>query len=175
MKKQCTTCKIAKDVSEFYNRTASEQAVRKDGLQSSCKECMKASKKRMRVDPVKRQREYNLRKKSRLANLDKARRQDRHRNLYRSFGIRPNDYKQLFEAQQGVCAICGKPETAILRGKVKNLAVDHCHETGVVRGLLCSRCNIAVGFLRDDVDIAQNLTTYLVCPIQHPITSQSKP
>lgn len=55
------------------------------------------------------------------------------------------------------------PETAEyhLTGNVRNLAVDHCHENGHVRGLLCSSCNTAIGLLRDDPAILRSAIAYL--------------
>ena len=51
----------------------------------------------------------------------------------------------MVEKQNGVCAICGNPETATSHGTIRRLSVDHDHETGEVRGLLCSKCNFALG------------------------------
>lgn len=59
--------------------------------------------------------------------------------LRREYGITLEQYRAMFEAQAGACAICGKPEN----GRV--LAIDHNHETGEVRGLLCGTCNLALG------------------------------
>jgi hypothetical protein len=64
--------------------------------------------------------------------------------------------------QEGLCAICGKPETA--QGKhsvVKSLAVDHDHETGEIRGLLCSRCNNGIGHFGDNVELMKKAIEYL--------------
>lgn len=61
--------------------------------------------------------------------------------LMRSFGITLADYEAMFEAQGGLCGICGKPERETAGGFIKRLAVDHDHKTGKVRGLLCSMCN----------------------------------
>ena len=60
------------------------------------------------------------------------------------------------EAQNGVCAICGEVNVAGRR-----LAVDHNHETGQVRGLLCCSCNRGIGFLRDHTDILESAVNYL--------------
>lgn len=59
------------------------------------------------------------------------------------------DYEEMLRAQDGVCAICRQPETFIhpQTGETAFLAVDHCHSTGRIRGLLCRRCNIAIGHL----------------------------
>ena len=55
------------------------------------------------------------------------------------FGLNAADYEALLEKQNYKCAICREPETAMLRGKVKELALDHDHRTNRVRGALCSR------------------------------------
>jgi hypothetical protein len=71
---------------------------------------------------------------------------DRRKRL-RRFGLEPEDYDAMLEAQGGVCAICGQPETVVRYGQVQPLSVDHDHKTGQVRGLLCHRCNIRVGWV----------------------------
>jgi hypothetical protein len=63
--------------------------------------------------------------------------------LKRLYGISPADYDALLAKQDGVCAICGKPSE-------ETLCVDHCHATGTIRGLLCRKCNIALGCNEDD-------------------------
>jgi hypothetical protein len=73
----------------------------------------------------------------------------------------PN-YLARMEAQGGVCAVCGKAETAKdPAGRIKRLAIDHDHTTGRTRGLLCQRCNTALGLLGDDWRRAQKLSDYL--------------
>lgn len=59
----------------------------------------------------------------------------------------------MFKAQGGVCAVCEQPQL----GDIKNLAVDHNHETGEVRGLLCNRCNPALAILDDPAWLAAAL------------------
>ncbi|SRR6266699_2301678 len=67
-----------------------------------------------------------------------------HSNRKRNYGIDPQCYQALLEAQQGVCALCGQPETSTIKGTLRSLAVDHDHTTGWIRGLLCARCNRAL-------------------------------
>jgi hypothetical protein len=57
-------------------------------------------------------------------------------------------FKETLNKQQGVCAICKQPETRKIRGQNVSLAVDHCHDTGLVRGLLCMDCNRGLGFFK---------------------------
>lgn len=75
----------------------------------------------------------------RVANPSAAKSAD----LKKNYGIGIDEYNVLLMKQAGVCAVCGTAP-----GKVA-LAVDHCHETGIVRGLLCSPCNTALGLLRE--------------------------
>ena len=79
-----------------------------------------------------------------------ANRQHRISRLIKQYGITMEAYELLFDKQHGVCAICHKPETHVLHRVVKVLGVDHNHATGAVRGLLCTTCNSAIGFLDDD-------------------------
>lgn len=132
--KQCYTCKEHKQADEFNKK---KQA--KDGLHPSCKECKNAHERKHR-DPG-----YS-----------------RKTNLKRSYGMSLSDYQRMFETQGGVCAICKQPERVVRRGRLINLSVDHCHKTGVVRGLLCSSCNRGIGKLKDSPAILKNALLYLL-------------
>lgn len=79
----------------------------------------------------------------RRANRDKLSARNRDKYMKRRYGISRADYDALFERQGGVCAICRK------RSK-ERLCVDHCHVTGMIRGLLCRKCNFGLGSLCDD-------------------------
>ena len=84
-------------------------------------------------------------------------------SLKKSYGICCNTYYKMHEQQNGVCAICEKAELSVDKntGKIRRLSVDHCHTTGKIRGLLCSRCNRGLGFFRDNVDLLRNAIQYL--------------
>lgn len=69
----------------------------------------------------------------------------RHRQKLAKYGLTPESYAELLDAQGGVCAICERPPPG-----ERMLAVDHDHDTGEVRGLLCSNCNTALGLLGDN-------------------------
>lgn len=74
-------------------------------------------------------------------------------NLFNKYGITAEDYLNMLESQQGVCAICKQASPARSRRGVsedRRLSVDHCHETGKVRGLLCTKCNTGLGMFGDD-------------------------
>jgi hypothetical protein len=85
----------------------------------------------------------------------------RHYGLMRYYGIDLAKYQEMLLAQNGVCAICFKPETSVVNGKIKPLAVDHCHNSEKIRGLLCARCNQAVGLFGEDVNVLSNAIEYL--------------
>ena len=78
------------------------------------------------------------------------------------YGITPDDYDAMLENQGGRCAICGQPETALgYHGEIKSLAVDHCHDTGDVRGLLCQSCNMGIGLFDHNDELMQAAIKYL--------------
>jgi len=89
--------------------------------------------------------------------------------LMRNYGLSMTDYAQMFARQGGVCAICQKPETAKVPGRkkdgnedrVRDLSVDHDHETGAVRELLCNNCNHVLGSVQDDPHILRRAVEYL--------------
>lgn len=83
-------------------------------------------------------------------------------HLKRKYGITIQDYEMMSMNQLNLCAICQKPETRKVSGKqVSRLAVDHCHKTGVVRGLLCFKCNCAIGKMEDSVENLRRAIEYL--------------
>jgi Recombination endonuclease VII len=92
-------------------------------------------------------------------NKDKIKNND----LLKSYGITLAQYNEMSEKQGHTCAICGLPETDKDQnsGKPRKLAVDHCHNTGKVRGLLCGACNKGIGYFQDDTHIIQKAINYL--------------
>lgn len=83
-------------------------------------------------------------------------------NALKLYGMTLADYDARLADQGGVCAICGKPETWRHRkGTACSLSVDHCHESGVIGGLLCQKCNAAIGMLDDNPELAQAAAAYL--------------
>lgn len=75
-----------------------------------------------------------------------------------SFGLTPDEFRQMEETQNGVCAICEQPETD---KRNHRLAVDHDHDTGRIRGLLCKSCNIGLGMFRDSTNNLRRAINYL--------------
>lgn len=95
--------------------------------------------------------------KRRRENPDKT----RDSQLRYAYGITLKDEKSLYDKQDGKCAICRNTETAKGNGKPKRLAVDHSRISGAVRGLLCQRCNQALGLIKESFDSAINLAKYI--------------
>jgi hypothetical protein len=80
----------------------------------------------------------------------------RAQGLRDNYGVTLERYNELFQAQGGTCAICHRPPNP-----TKSLAVDHDHQTGTVRGLLCDACNMGLGMYQDDVLRLENAISYL--------------
>lgn len=92
-----------------------------------------------------------------ILNKDRKDWSGRKSNLKLKFGITPEEYDAILNKQNGCCAICNTHSLAFKR----RLAVDHNHETGKVRGLLCMFCNTALGKFEDSVDILNRAINYL--------------
>lgn len=129
--KTCSDCKQEKSENKFYIDRRS-----KTGRSSKCKECSK------RVS------------KAWYETSEKYRQIIRNSGLKHRFGITADDYYEMLQAQDGCCFICKHKDE-------KHLHVDHCHETGVVRGLLCKNCNHGLGNFRDNKEFLSNAIEYL--------------
>jgi hypothetical protein len=163
MEKQCSVCGERKPVTEFY-----KCADMKDGRRNDCKACNLAAKAaRYKADPgptIERVKRWQADNRERhLANLRRRRERpevkakEREGHLRRTFNITQAEYESKLAEHGGGCAVCSKaprPE--------KSLHVDHDHDTGAVRGLLCFSCNAALGHLRDDEQRIRDLLTYLL-------------
>lgn len=87
--------------------------------------------------------------------------QQRHYGLMRYYDMPLVEYQERLLAQKGVCAICEKPEIAVHHGKIRVLSVDHDHETGATRDLLCSYCNSLLGQAKDSREVLLAALKYL--------------
>jgi hypothetical protein len=95
---------------------------------------------------------YETRKAYSLAH----RRERLNYDLKTSYGLTVEAYESMLASQGGVCAICGGVSVSGRR-----LAVDHDHDTGLVRALLCDTCNASIGFARDDPSLLDRMAQYL--------------
>ena len=144
--KHCRRCGTDKPRSEFHKDSGA-----KEGLCAYCKECNKAKSRAWTKANPERVREHS-RKRAEAGKF-------REYLLKYKYGLTMEQYDALFAAQGGVCAICGRPEAG--REGHKNLAVDHCHTSNAVRGLLCHSCNRALGLLQDSAEVLEKALAYL--------------
>jgi hypothetical protein len=93
--------------------------------------------------------------KWRERNPDKEATAQRRSHLRRTYGLTPEQYAEMYDEQEGVCAICQLREAT---------CIDHDHETGLVRALLCRRCNTGIGQFGDDPDLLVRAVGYLTRP-----------
>ena len=91
-------------------------------------------------------------------NFERKKQLQRISDLRRNFGITQEEYDELLAKQNGVCAICEEKQSR--KGRL-NLAVDHSHETGEIRGLLCDPCNQGLGSFKDSPELLDKAKEYL--------------
>jgi hypothetical protein len=146
--KICSRCHQEKSFTEFH-----KYSTQKDGYHYYCKDCRKIIEKTpTRLEYAKKYVQMRL-------NADSQYQQ--HSRRQKRYGIKPEEYIALWEKQDGKCAICKQEETALYKGRQRSLAVDHCHTTGFIRGLLCNACNNGLGRFRDDIKRLQLAIEYL--------------
>lgn len=85
----------------------------------------------------------------------------RRNQIKRDFGLSLEQVEAMEAAQGGVCACCKQPERQTYRGRQKPLGIDHNHETGEIRDLLCASCNLMIGYSREDPEILRAAAAYL--------------
>ena len=148
--KKCSKCGETKSVEEF-----NKNATGKNGLQSQCGACMAAYSRAWRAANPEAKKAYSAAYYT--ANREAEIARCKAYNRKRFTGMTPDVYNQLFNDQGGCCAICGTHQNNLK----KALNADHCHHTGDTRGLLCTKCNTAIGMLDDNPDLGQAATEYL--------------
>lgn len=157
--KRCGKCEVWKPVDDFYRNKNSAT-----GLASWCRDCMRSSRKadlrRGRKQSPEKWKAYRARYHAKYPDRIKA--GYRKQNM-RKYGVTIEWYEQKMLEQDGRCRICRQPETAVEKrtGLAKGLAVDHCHVSSKARGLLCTRCNTALGLLQDNPDLLRAAANYL--------------
>lgn len=136
MKKVCTKCGVSKGARAFAPHSNT-----RDKKRPECRTCHAKYHRQARID----------------TDRDHYRRYE----LKRKYGITVDEYNQMFADHDGRCAICARHVSEIVFGKWKTLAVDHNHDTGAVRGLLCSKCNVGLGAFADDISRIEAAASYL--------------
>ena len=80
------------------------------------------------------------------------------KHLQKAYGISLNDFIKMLEDQGYRCGICA---THLAEANPKNVHIDHCHDSGVIRGVLCNSCNMGIGMLKDNVTVLKQAIVYL--------------
>jgi len=160
--KKCSRCNAVKDASCF-----SPHKLSRDGLKYWCKTCCSKYNTERNKSSDKYaayMREYSRAHPARLSparalwrerNKDRIKRRVKSNNLKIKYGITLDEFNEMLKVQDGGCAICGSAPTP------KDTHVDHDHETGVVRGILCRSCNLGLGNFGDDTEIMSKAIKYL--------------
>lgn len=85
----------------------------------------------------------------------------KHLKLMKNYGITLEQFEQMLIDQDFKCKICRKEETTHIWGSLSYLSVDHCHNSGKIRALLCRKCNLVLGLVEDDPMLLGRMAEYL--------------
>lgn len=119
------------------------------GRQPACADCTARLAREKQV-------RHNIARRGRPDILEYSKRYN-----FSRYGITQEQFEEMFEAQGGVCAICGSAATPGIGPASQRLHVDHDHRTGKVRALLCNNCNRGLGYLQDDYELLLKAVAYL--------------
>jgi hypothetical protein len=139
------TCRICKESLEIIN--FSKAAGNRDGYRNECKNCSAALyRAKKEKDPE------GLRLQWKRASKKYHTTERRRNKTLRQYGLTEDDYNKMFDEQDGKCYLCDEPIA---------LVVDHCHQTNVVRKLLCNQCNLGLGCFKDNLVTLERAIAYL--------------
>lgn len=144
--KMCISCDTNKPLTEFYTDFTRE--VR-------CKSCVSI----LRRDSYKKNKEVVIKRVKEYRNKNPEKIRDT--KLKQAYGVGVDYFNEKLKEQDGVCAGCKRNVKIIWRGKVVRMALDHDHNTGNPRGVLCIKCNRALGLLEENENIFYNLLEYI--------------
>lgn len=172
-RKVCSGCGQNLLLSEYHNRTTKTTC--------RCKSCANAYTRKLAQRPnqrlanIARSKKYREENKELMVevskqNWKKRKQRKQHDVIYKNnladskywssikarYGITKDEYIAMLSKQENKCKICG-----IDNGVNKRLAVDHCHATGKIRGLLCVACNLGLGYFRDNPEALRSAALYL--------------
>jgi Recombination endonuclease VII len=149
--KHCVKCKESKEITLFGNNAKST-----DGHSAWCKAChVKSASLWNKQNKDK----YNSHK--RTSGKKTYRTTGKALSLRWKHGLSLEDYNKMLKEQNGVCAICSRPEWMTVKGTLRQLAVDHRHITNKIRALLCGSCNKALGLLQENPIVIQSMLNYI--------------
>lgn len=167
--KTCNRCDTIKDYSQF-----TKHATISDGYYNQCKQCRHIARKRReaaKFDP-----DFSGNKECKRCNLSKSKTEfltnkstsdgfngwckicTKDAVISAKYNINLDQYNELLKKQQYCCAICNTTKPG---GPGNEFVIDHCHDTGKVRGLLCNHCNTGLGKLGDKIESLEKALDYL--------------
>lgn len=155
--KKCNGCNCEKLLCEF-----GKDKYRGDGLTTKCKSCRNIQNRqyfKLHPEMRKKHNDANKEKRHKLYNSPEWKSKLRDSHLKSKFDLTHIDYQNMLESQGGVCKICKRHRLASNKG---HMVIDHCHETGVIRGVLCNWCNRALGLFEDNIELFQSAIKYLM-------------
>lgn len=135
--RKCIPCGLVKPIDEFPLDRG-----RKSGRHPYCKPCKAEFMRKAQA-------------RWKASHPEKVKRNNKAQNLRKKYGLSLEVYEELLDAQGGVCLICGAAPDPL------SLAVDHCHDSTEIRGLLCNPCNLGVGHFRDRPELLEAAAAYL--------------
>lgn len=151
------TCRECKRLyaKKYYNENSDKVSASNQAWRQRNAEKVKANDARVRKEKPHLTRERQARYKEK--NYERLNIMAR----VRDHGLTLEQYFRMVSDQNDLCKICNKPESKLWQGKVTELCIDHCHETGKVRGLLCFKCNIGIGVFDDNIENIQIAIEYI--------------
>lgn len=160
--RKCAKCDTVYPATvEFFHR----QTRGRGGFNSWCKKCnleatriYRRSEKGKAVSAAYQKSKKGKLTQKRYAATDNGKKKRKNNSLKSKYNLTLDGYNELFRSQKGCCAVCGEKETSANKC---DLSVDHDHKTGIVRGLLCDRCNRMIGFAGEDISKLQKAIDYL--------------
>lgn len=161
--KHCNGCDRTLVASEFYVVRRSTH-----GLSDRCRECTRRyQKQRYARDPrnsIKMSRDYLEKQRRQQLEFEAGRSDVPSTKVVREmkqYGLTIEMFLEMEKAQGGKCAVCGCAPSEVQGHRSTRLYIDHCHETGVIRGLLCNRCNTGIGYFQNSGERLESAANYL--------------
>lgn len=149
MSKICSKCNIEQPISSFHKKSSGLM-----GVKAECKTCCSKWQSDHYYKPEIKN------KRIKRQSSDAYQLYIRKFRLRTKYGISLEQYKVMLTAQDNCCNIC---KTTIPGGRsAKYFAIDHCHITGKIRQLLCSRCNLVLGYVKDNQILLHQMIEYLI-------------
>ena len=145
---------------KIKDNSASHSLTKEEKLKAYSKKYYELNKEKIKARIKESSKTEDFKQKRRDLN---KKRKEANREIYykKRYNITLEEYNRMLILQNSQCGICKISESEIKHGRNKYFAVDHCHTTGKVRGLLCYKCNCILGFINDNTEHLANAIKYL--------------